>query len=54
MQAEIKQRWQLLCEEASTENDPNRLLELVQEINRLLEQKEERLNARGTVPPASM
>ena len=32
-----------LCEQASTEQDPEKLLALVQEINRLLEAKQERL-----------
>ena len=31
--------WKSLCEEASTEQDPERLLELVQEINRLIDEK---------------
>ena len=32
-----------LCEKASVEQDPDKLLELIREINRLLEEKEERL-----------
>ena len=31
--------WKSLCEEASTEQDPERLIELVQEINRLIDEK---------------
>jgi hypothetical protein len=34
------ERWQALCEQASTEQDPAKLLELVQEINLLLEAEE--------------
>ena len=34
-----KERWQELCEQASIEADPEKLLELVTEINRLLEAK---------------
>jgi len=37
---EPKERWQELSEQAAKEQDPKRLLELVQEINRLLEEKE--------------
>jgi hypothetical protein len=35
-----KQNWYELCELAAKEQDAHRLLELVQEINRLLEKKE--------------
>lgn len=31
-------RWKSLCEQASREQDPKRLMELVQEINALLRQ----------------
>jgi hypothetical protein len=36
-------RVQILCEQASTEKDPDRLAELVKEINDLLEEKQRRL-----------
>jgi hypothetical protein len=40
-------RWQELCKLASVEQDPNKLLDLITEINRLLAEKETRLkNAR--------
>jgi hypothetical protein len=45
MQGERLERWQELCAKAATEQDPDRLLVLVQEIVNLLEQKEERLRA---------
>jgi hypothetical protein len=32
-----------LCQQASVEQDPEKLMGLVKEINRLLEEKEERL-----------
>jgi hypothetical protein len=32
-----------LCEQAATEQDPQKLLELINEINRILEEKERRL-----------
>ena len=37
------ERWYELCKEASVEEDPERLLKLVQEINRLLAEKEAQL-----------
>ena len=33
------ERWRMLCEQASTEQDSQKLIELVTEINDLLEQK---------------
>jgi hypothetical protein len=39
MQDATGERWKSLCKEASTEQDPERLLELVQEINRLIDEK---------------
>ena len=43
MEAEVRERWMHLCEKAVTEEDPERLMELVSEINRILEEKERRL-----------
>ena len=43
MKGETGERWRNLCEQAATEQDPIRLLQLVSEINRLLLEKEERL-----------
>ena len=40
-----RERWMELAEQAAKEQDPDKLLELVQEINRLLIEKEERLQA---------
>lgn len=51
MLGENEQRWRELCERAAKETDPDRLMELVAEINRLLEGKEQRL--RSVVRPAS-
>jgi len=34
-----KERWEELCELASKEQDPTKLIELMKEINRLLEIK---------------
>jgi hypothetical protein len=44
IQGPVKERWKLLCEEAVNEQDPNRLLELIREINDLLAAKQNRLN----------
>jgi hypothetical protein len=50
---ENKERWMELCEQASTEQDPERLLKFVQEINTLLEQKEALLKTGIPTPPGS-
>jgi len=39
---EEKERWVELCEQAAVEQDPQRLVQLVQEIIRLFEEKRER------------
>ena len=46
MQGEKKEQWMRLCELVPNEKDADKLLELVREINRLLEEKEERLKHR--------
>jgi hypothetical protein len=38
-----KERWQELCEQAAIEQDPKRMLELATEINKLLDEKFDRL-----------
>jgi hypothetical protein len=43
MQGEVKERWKLLCEQATTEQDPVKLLALIKEIDELLMTKEGRL-----------
>ena len=50
MQGENLERWRKLCAEAEKEQDPQRLMELVEEINRLLELKEARLKEREREP----
>jgi hypothetical protein len=42
MGGEAKERWQQLCEQATTEQDSQKLVELVQEINDLLELRQGR------------
>jgi hypothetical protein len=44
MQGETKERWMRLAEQAATEQDPNRLMELVKEIDELLTKKQARLD----------
>lgn len=43
MKGEILVEWQRLCQQAASEPDPEKLLDLVKRINVLLEQKEQRL-----------
>jgi hypothetical protein len=43
LKGEKKEMWMQLCERAANEQDPEKLMELVKEINRLLEEKERRL-----------
>jgi len=40
-----KERWDELCKKASVEQDPAKLLDLIDEINRLMEEKQQRLDA---------
>jgi len=47
MKGERRERWQNLCALAAEEQDPQRLLELIREINELLEEKEQRLRKQG-------
>jgi hypothetical protein len=43
MKGERKERWQELCELAANEQDADKLSELVDEIDRMLEEKQDRL-----------
>ena len=54
MIGENDERWKVLCERASVEQDPNKLQELIKEINDLLEAKrQERQSARDVTQPMS-
>jgi hypothetical protein len=44
MQGKTNELWVQLCERASIEQNPDKLLELIREINRLLEEKQSRLS----------
>lgn len=45
MLGEARENWRRVCERIEVEQDPRKLLELVQELNRLLEQKMSRVNS---------
>ena len=47
MQGEKHERWMELCAQAASEQDPAKLMELVEQINQLLEEKERRLGIRA-------
>lgn len=40
MRGRTEEAWRRFCERAAVEQDPDKLLELVKEINRMLEEKE--------------
>lgn len=48
---ENEERWKQLCELAAKEQDPQKLLELTREINKLLLFKQNRLNVESTKKP---
>jgi len=45
MQGKLKEEWAQLCEQAAIEQDPQKLMLLVSEINRMLDEKEKRLKS---------
>ena len=55
MIGENDERWKVLCEQASVEQDPKKLQELIKEINDLLEAKRqsERRSAQDVTQPIS-
>jgi len=55
MQGEKQLRWRELCEQAVTEQEPDRLLQLVREISTLLEEKYYRLTLKRNFssPPSA-
>jgi hypothetical protein len=48
-----QERWKQLCEQASKEQDPKKLMELIAEINRLLAAKEKRLKGEASADPSN-
>jgi hypothetical protein len=55
MQGKVKEQWLQLCEQAAVEQDSQKLIALVEEINRMLDEKEQRLKrssaAKATADP---
>ncbi len=47
---ENREKWMELCSRAATEQDPEKLMQLIAQINQLLEAKERRLKSS---PPAT-
>jgi hypothetical protein len=45
MKDETGERWRTLCQQAQSEQDPEKFMKLISEITRLLEEKERRLRA---------
>ncbi len=50
MIGENEERWRKLCEAAAKEQDSERLLELVRQINQMLGDKERRLKGQANRP----
>ena len=45
MQGKVKEEWMQMCEQAVIEQDSEKLMALVTEINRMLDEKEQRLKS---------
>ena len=43
MKGEKREYWMQLCEQAANEQDPDKLMELIRQIDALLQEKEDRL-----------
>jgi hypothetical protein len=48
--ADSDERWRQLCAQAAVEQDPQKLMELVREISRLLDEKQGRLTVERDPP----
>lgn len=48
MTGETRKHWMEFCAQAAIEQDPNKLILLAEEINRLLQEKQDRLNGGKT------
>ena len=53
VKGETWELWQRVCEQAAVEQDSEKLLQLTREINRLLNEKEERLKNLRSKPDES-
>lgn len=53
MRGKVKEDWMQLCEQIAIEQDTDQMIKLVRELNRMLEEKEQRLEreraARGGI-----
>jgi hypothetical protein len=45
LKGEKKEIWMQLCEQAAVEQNPDKLMDLIKQINQLLEEKERRLKS---------
>ena len=50
MKGEKREIWMHLCEQAAVEQDPDKLMDLIKQINQLLEEKERRLKGNLNSP----
>ncbi len=48
MEDKNRERWRTLCEQAAVEQDPERLMLLIHEIDQLLSEKQTRLQQQGS------
>jgi hypothetical protein len=51
MQGKTKERWVQLCEQAAVEQDSEKLMKLLDEIVRMLDDKEKRLKGQNSQTP---
>jgi hypothetical protein len=54
MQGKVKEDWLQLCEQVAIEQDTERMIELVGELNRMLEAKEQRLERKQSKSGAAV
>jgi hypothetical protein len=48
LKGEKREIWMHLCEQAAVEQDPDKLMDLIKQINHLLEEKERRLKVESS------
>jgi hypothetical protein len=48
LKGEKREIWMHLCEQAAVEQDPDKLMDLIKQINQLLEEKERRLKSESS------
>ena len=53
MQGEKEERWLELCRQAAVERDADRLVEIVEQINCMLYEKEQRLKKERQTDPSA-